>query len=76
MMANWDLHPLVRDFRRLEPKLVLAVSSGDTAVPPEQAERVRGLLPPAVIDTLGRLGHLAHEERPDLAADLILRHSR
>lgn len=76
MMANWDLHPLVRDLRRLEPRLVLAVASGDTAVPPEQAERVRGLLPSAVIDTLGRLGHLAHEERPDLAADLILRHIR
>ncbi|WP_037453830.1 alpha/beta fold hydrolase BchO [Skermanella stibiiresistens] len=75
MMANWDLPPLARDLRRLGPKLILAAAAGDLAIPFEQTERLRGLLPSAIVEPLGRLGHLAHEERPDLAADLIARHS-
>ena len=37
MMANWDLHPLVRDLRRLQPRLVLVAGANDSGVPPEQA---------------------------------------
>ncbi|WP_137181313.1 alpha/beta fold hydrolase BchO [Roseomonas sp. AR75] len=72
MMANWDLHPLLRDLPRLKPALVLAVGSNDRAVPPAQAERVRAKLPAARIVRLPGLGHLAHEEQPGQAADLLL----
>lgn len=71
MMANWDLHPLVRDLRRLEPRLVLVAGAKDSAVPPEQAARVRELAPAATVEVLPGLGHLAHEERPDLIARLV-----
>jgi len=73
MMANWDLHPLVRDLRRLEPRLVLVAGAADRAIPSEQAARVRQLVPSATVEILPGLGHLAHEERPDLIANLIER---
>jgi magnesium chelatase accessory protein len=38
---------------------------------PASAERVRALVPGARIEHLPGLGHLAHEERPDLVAAII-----
>jgi magnesium chelatase accessory protein len=72
MMARWDLAALERDLPALAVPLLLVVGSDDRTVPPAQAERVRTLVPGARIDTLAGLGHLAHEERPDLAAARIL----
>jgi magnesium chelatase accessory protein len=74
MMANWDLHPLLRDLPRLSPELLLVVGSNDRTIAPEKARRIQRILPRARIETLSGLGHLAHEERPDLAAALLLRH--
>jgi magnesium chelatase accessory protein len=37
-----------------------------------QERRVLALLPNAEIVSLPGLGHLAHEERPELVADLLL----
>jgi magnesium chelatase accessory protein len=47
--------------------------AADRAIPPEQSARVRGLVPSAMVEILPGLGHLAHEERPDLIAGLIAR---
>ncbi|TQF76215.1 alpha/beta fold hydrolase, partial [Elioraea sp. Yellowstone] len=66
MMAAWDLAALARDLPRLAVPLVLVVGTNDRTVPPEEAERVRALVPAARIVALPGLGHLAHEERPDL----------
>lgn len=71
MMAAWDLAGLARDLPRLTVPLVLVVGTNDRTVPPADAERVRALLPSARIVRLPELGHLAHEERPDLVAALI-----
>lgn len=71
MMAAWDLHGLTRDLPRLRPDLVLVVGENDRTVPPGDADRVRALVPQSRIVRLPGLGHLAHEERPDLVADLI-----
>ncbi|MFC7333550.1 alpha/beta fold hydrolase BchO [Rhodocista pekingensis] len=76
MMANWDLVPLVRDLPRLKCRLVLVAGSADHAVPPHQAERIAARVPESSLETLPKLGHLAHEERPDLVADIILRVAR
>jgi magnesium chelatase accessory protein len=73
MMANWDLRPMLRDLPRLHPDLLLVVGANDRTIPPAKARRVREILPAARIETLPGLGHLAHEERPDLAAGLLLR---
>jgi len=72
MMAHWDLVPLLRDLPRLPAQLLLVVGANDRAVPPAQAERVRARLPAARILTLPGLGHLAHEEQPQRAVELIL----
>jgi magnesium chelatase accessory protein len=79
MMANWDLPQLARDLPQLRTPLCLVVGSNDRTIAPQQASRVLGMLPPAAKlamsapVTLEGLGHLAHEERPDLAAQVILK---
>jgi magnesium chelatase accessory protein len=71
MMANWDLHPLVRDLPKLTVPLVLAVGTDDRTIRPSDAARVRAMLAQARIVRLSGLGHLAHEERPEAIAALI-----
>jgi magnesium chelatase accessory protein len=73
LMANWDLRPLVRDLPRLAARLILVTGGRDGMVPPAEAYRVRSLVPTADIVALPGLGHLAHEERPAVIADLLLR---
>jgi magnesium chelatase accessory protein len=72
MMAEWDLPQLERDLRRLRPPLVLLAATNDRTVPSSEAQRVRAILPKTRIIRLEGLGHLAHEERPQLVADIIL----
>ena len=79
MMANWDLPQLAIDLPRLKTPLSLMVGSNDHTVPPRQAARLVALWPAASaapqpqLTTLPGLGHLAHEERPDLVASHILK---
>lgn len=73
MMASWDLDPLERDLPALEPRLVLVAGGRDEMVSPGIALRVRRLVPGARVERFPDLGHLAHEERPDLIAALIVR---
>ena len=72
MMANWDLAPMARELSRLRIPLVLLVAKGDLTVRPAEAQRVRSMLPDADIIPIADLGHLAHEERPSLVANLVL----
>ncbi|MBI5128764.1 MAG: alpha/beta fold hydrolase [Rhodopseudomonas palustris] len=76
MMANWDLEPLLKGLPDLKPQLVLVAADGDRAIPPSVARKVQEIQPKAVIERIPRLGHLAHEEQPQLIADLIERYSR
>jgi magnesium chelatase accessory protein len=71
MMAQWALEPLQHDLPRLRVPLHLVVGANDRTVPPAQAESVLRLARVAWRSVLPGLGHLAHEERPDLAASLI-----
>jgi magnesium chelatase accessory protein len=72
MMAQWDLDGLARDLPGLKPALTLIVGGNDRMVPPSEAEKVSRLLPGASLVTLPGLGHLAHEERPDLVSELLI----
>ena len=76
MMARWDLDGLARDLPGLKVPLTLVSASGDRAVPPETATRVKALLPGAEVRTLRGVGHLAHEEKPAMIADLIIELAR
>jgi magnesium chelatase accessory protein len=72
MMAAWDLHGLARDLPRLSAPLTLIVGKQDRTIRPTEARRVQALLPAAHLEALPGLGHLAHEEAPDLIARRIL----
>lgn len=68
MMANWNLHGLARELPRLRQRLHLLVGEADTTVPPRQAEQVVARVPGSRLHRLPGLGHLAHEEAPDVLA--------
>lgn len=82
MMANWDLPQLVLDMPRLAIPLSLIVGGNDQTVLPRQAERLRAWWPassaskPPHLTILPGLGHLAHEEQPELVANLVLAQCR
>ncbi len=71
MMANWNLEPLEHDLHRLRAALLLVVGENDKAIPPTDATQVRRLVPNGEIVRMPGLGHLAHEERPDLIDRLV-----
>jgi magnesium chelatase accessory protein len=72
MMAGWDLAPLERDMGRLDVPLFLLAGERDRAVPPTDADKIADRIPVASVLRLGGLGHLAHEERPDVVAKILL----
>lgn len=76
MMANWSLRDLARDLPRLVVPLTLVTGTGDLTIPPADAARIRRLIPDAVIVSMPGLGHLAHEEQPTQAVDVILEAAR
>jgi len=71
MMGSWDLRSLRRALPQSHADLTLVVGEGDLAVPPSVAREVSASVPGTRIVTLPGLGHLAHEERPDLVAGVI-----
>jgi magnesium chelatase accessory protein len=75
MMANWKLEPLLHDLPRLAPSLVLVAAANDRSISPIVAQQVREVLPDAIIEGVRSLGHLAHEEQPQLIADVILKYA-
>jgi magnesium chelatase accessory protein len=73
MLAVWDLPPLVRRLPQLRCRLELVFGEADRAVPPSVATDVAARVPRAHLVGLSGLGHLAHEQRPDLAVETIRR---
>jgi magnesium chelatase accessory protein len=69
MMARWNLDDL--DLTQLDVPVTLVVGDKDGMVPPEDAPRVKARLPHGRVVMLPGLGHLAHEEKPELVARLI-----
>ena len=76
MMAVWDVRPLERELPQLQVPLTLVVGSKDRMILPGEAARVQQLLPAAEVIQYADLGHLCHEERPDLIADMIVGRAR
>ena len=71
MMAQWDLHSLQGELRKLPVELILVTGLKDTAVPPRVARRVAGLVPHNRIVEIEGSGHLTHEEQPEAVARII-----
>ena len=72
MMANWDLEPLKRDLPRLAVPLDVIHGERDAAIPVAKAREAATLVPGATIEILPDLGHLAHEERPELVVGRMI----
>lgn len=76
MMAGWNLQGLMRDLPRLQVPLLLVNADRDRSVSPRQGARLAPRIPGARTRLLTDLGHLAHEENPDLALDIIVSEAR
>lgn len=72
MMADWDLAPLAAALPKLTVPMLLIHGDKDAAIPTESVRRA-AVAAKARLELLPGLGHLAHEERPDLIAALIER---
>ncbi|MFM7404314.1 MAG: alpha/beta fold hydrolase BchO [Erythrobacter sp.] len=71
MMANWDLPSLRERMGDIANPMLLVHGANDPAIPLAWAHDVHGWLPHAQLDVLPGLGHLAHEEAPEMAAAQI-----
>lgn len=71
MMARWDLESLTRDIARYQGRLTLIVPGGDKAVPAADAAEIAARRPDTRVVPLSGLGHLAHEEAPEVVARVI-----
>lgn len=71
MMAHWDLLALGRDLPRLETPVEFIVAKNDRAVPPQATRKIAARMRQARIYEVPGLGHLAHEEAPELHARLL-----
>ena len=76
MMANWQLDTLHDDLPLIKVPLLLIAGQHDRAIRAEDAFKVRERIPGATVEVMRGLGHLAHEERPDDVAHLMLDFAR
>jgi magnesium chelatase accessory protein len=71
MMARWELGKLVPKLPNLKTPLTLIVGLGDKTISPDVSRHVASLVPGAILVELPKLGHLAHEEAPQVVAEAI-----
>lgn len=71
MMSQWRLDRLLADLPAISTRTILIAGSADKAVPPDVSEKAAQRMPHANCLTLAGLGHLAHEEQPQMICNLI-----
>jgi magnesium chelatase accessory protein len=71
MMANWDLGKLALELANFKARLTLIVGDGDRMISPQVSIDIARRVAGANVVTLAGLGHLAHEEAPQIVADAI-----
>ncbi|MDX5400816.1 MAG: alpha/beta fold hydrolase [Rhodobacterales bacterium] len=71
MMSQWRLDRLLADLPHITTRTILIAGLADKAVPPTVSERAVSQMPDARFIPLPGLGHLAHEERPDMICTMI-----
>jgi len=72
MMASWQLEPLYRQLSTVSTPVHLIAAENDAMIPKKDAYRLKGLFQNCTLTLLPHLGHLAHEEEPQIVADIIL----
>ena len=71
MMSQWSLDPLTSDLPSLTSPALFVVGERDGTVPVRVSYGAAQRMPDAVVKELPDLGHLVHEEAPDLVAAQI-----
>ncbi|MGI1662239.1 alpha/beta fold hydrolase BchO [Palleronia sp. KMU-117] len=71
MMAQWNIDSLLAQLETIECPVLLLAGANDGTVPPEISTKAGARLPQAEVALLPGLGHLMHEEAPDLVAERI-----
>jgi magnesium chelatase accessory protein len=71
MMAHWDLKPLLAEMPRVTGSVTLVAAEKDRAVPPSVARDAQAMIPGSTLISLSGLGHLAHEEAPEVVVNII-----
>ncbi|WP_438730680.1 alpha/beta fold hydrolase BchO [Parasphingorhabdus sp. DH2-15] len=71
MMANWRLDHLQKKLPQLSAPIMLVHAANDTAIPPQSVIDAAEPIKNCTLKSLENLGHLAHEEAPQLAVDII-----
>lgn len=71
MMAHWDLKPLLAQIPDVTGSVTLVAAERDRAVPPSVARGALALVPGSRLVIIPGLGHLAHEEAPEMVAGII-----
>lgn len=71
MMANWDVRPLRKMIPQLECELHLIACQNDKTVPQSQSQQVSHWNELAKFVSVPELGHLGHEENPEIFDNLI-----
>ncbi|NNE87964.1 MAG: alpha/beta fold hydrolase [Silicimonas sp.] len=71
MMAQWSLDDLLRRLPDIRSQTLFLAAEGDKAVPVRDSQNATNIMPNATCRILPDLGHLAHEEAPEICADLI-----
>lgn len=72
MMAAWDMAALAESLPRIQNPVLILVGEHDQTVPVDLARQALAVLPAARLQCQRGLGHLAHEERPQEAAEALL----
>lgn len=76
MMANWRLENLRDQLPKLTSPTLLLRASQDLAIPKAAVEDAAALIPNCTVDVMEKLGHLAHEEDAQRAAETIVRFAK
>jgi magnesium chelatase accessory protein len=74
MMAEWNLKGLVSRLPATRSRVLLLAGENDGTVPIEVSLAAAARIPGATVRVLPGLGHLAHEEAPDLIGQAIRAH--
>lgn len=71
MMARWSTDALYQALPEIDAKCLMITAARDSAVPPRVSANAAERLSRAELVELDGLGHLAHEEAPEIVTQLI-----
>lgn len=71
MMARWSTDALYDRLSSIEAECLMITGGQDTAVPPRVSKMAANRMPRAQQTEIDDLGHLAHEEKPEVVSQII-----